>query len=208
MGEDSRSPTCTRILMGITKASGQFLIPRMSAASFQETTKVLTEAAIMGSGPPPGSEGERHHRVDPRRLRPGPVPEGGRHRRRGQSGGPVPCRRAPPDEEDEGEPPDMSAGTRTTPEPELELGDMVLEPALTNRSRRPACKRLPEPRSKNGPPGQKPWGRFCVLLVTDLDGAHRTALGGLLTRGPHWGRTGPGAAATPSSVMVKISGTG
>ena len=42
-----RLPSATRILMGITKASlatESFL----SAASFQETTKVLTEAAIKG----------------------------------------------------------------------------------------------------------------------------------------------------------------
>ncbi|RKI71536.1 DNA-directed RNA polymerase subunit beta' [bacterium 1xD42-67] len=47
MGEDLVLPTCTRVLMGITKASlatESFL----SAASFQETTKVLTEAAIKG----------------------------------------------------------------------------------------------------------------------------------------------------------------
>jgi len=47
LGETLRLPTCTRILMGITKASlatDSF----MSAASFQETTKVLTEAAIKG----------------------------------------------------------------------------------------------------------------------------------------------------------------
>ena len=47
MGEDLRLPTCTRLLLGITKASlatESFL----SAASFQETTKVLTEAAIKG----------------------------------------------------------------------------------------------------------------------------------------------------------------
>ncbi len=47
MGEDLVVPTCTRLLMGITKASlatESFL----SAASFQETTKVLTEAAIKG----------------------------------------------------------------------------------------------------------------------------------------------------------------
>ena len=46
-GEELRMPTCTRLLMGITKASlatESFL----SAASFQETTKVLTEAAIKG----------------------------------------------------------------------------------------------------------------------------------------------------------------
>ena len=46
-GEDLRLPTCTRLLLGITKASlatESFL----SAASFQETTKVLTEAAIKG----------------------------------------------------------------------------------------------------------------------------------------------------------------
>ena len=47
MGEELRMPTCTRLLMGITKASlatDSFL----SAASFQETTKVLTDAAIHG----------------------------------------------------------------------------------------------------------------------------------------------------------------
>ncbi len=47
MGEDLVLPTCTQLLMGITKASlatESFL----SAASFQETTKVLTEAAIKG----------------------------------------------------------------------------------------------------------------------------------------------------------------
>ncbi len=47
LGEDLTLPTCTRLLMGITKASlatESFL----SAASFQETTKVLTEAAIKG----------------------------------------------------------------------------------------------------------------------------------------------------------------
>ena len=47
MGEELSLPTCARLLMGITKASlatESFL----SAASFQETTKVLTEAAIKG----------------------------------------------------------------------------------------------------------------------------------------------------------------
>ena len=46
-GMELRLPTATRLLMGITKASlatESFL----SAASFQETTKVLTEAAIKG----------------------------------------------------------------------------------------------------------------------------------------------------------------
>ena len=46
-GGDLVMPTCTRLLLGITKASlatESFL----SAASFQETTKVLTEAAIKG----------------------------------------------------------------------------------------------------------------------------------------------------------------
>uniref|UniRef100_UPI00261FA2C8 DNA-directed RNA polymerase subunit beta' n=1 Tax=uncultured Flavonifractor sp. TaxID=1193534 RepID=UPI00261FA2C8 len=46
-GLELRLPTATRLLMGITKASlatDSFL----SAASFQETTKVLTEAAIKG----------------------------------------------------------------------------------------------------------------------------------------------------------------
>ena len=46
-GEELQEATYTQLLMGITKASlatDSFL----SAASFQETTKVLTEAAIMG----------------------------------------------------------------------------------------------------------------------------------------------------------------
>ena len=46
-GSELVMPTCTRLLLGITKASlatESFL----SAASFQETTKVLTEAAIKG----------------------------------------------------------------------------------------------------------------------------------------------------------------
>ncbi|MPN18212.1 DNA-directed RNA polymerase subunit beta' [bioreactor metagenome] len=46
-GLELRLPTSTRLIMGITKASlatDSFL----SAASFQETTKVLTEAAIKG----------------------------------------------------------------------------------------------------------------------------------------------------------------
>ncbi len=46
-GLELRLPTATRLIMGITKASlatDSFL----SAASFQETTKVLTEAAIKG----------------------------------------------------------------------------------------------------------------------------------------------------------------
>ena len=49
-------------MLGITKASlatDSFL----SAASFQETTKVLTEAAIKGKvDPPDRSEGECYHR--------------------------------------------------------------------------------------------------------------------------------------------------
>ena len=63
--EDGRAgdpPPPPPLLMGITKASlatDSFL----SAASFQETTKVLTEAAIKGQGGPPHRpEGERHHR--------------------------------------------------------------------------------------------------------------------------------------------------
>jgi DNA-directed RNA polymerase subunit beta' len=46
-GTELQMPVCTRLLLGITKASlatESFL----SAASFQETTKVLTEAAING----------------------------------------------------------------------------------------------------------------------------------------------------------------
>ncbi|MBQ4154318.1 MAG: DNA-directed RNA polymerase subunit beta' [Clostridia bacterium] len=49
--EDLVVPTCTPVLLGITKASlatDSFL----SAASFQETTRVLTEAAIQGKSDP------------------------------------------------------------------------------------------------------------------------------------------------------------
>ena len=46
-GMELRLPTATRLLMGITKAS-LATDSWMSAASFQETTKVLTEAAIKG----------------------------------------------------------------------------------------------------------------------------------------------------------------
>ncbi|MBO5354832.1 MAG: DNA-directed RNA polymerase subunit beta' [Clostridia bacterium] len=46
-GEDLREATANRVLMGITKASLQ-TESFLSAASFQETTKVLTEAAIKG----------------------------------------------------------------------------------------------------------------------------------------------------------------
>ena len=47
MGEPLREATCERLLMGITKAS-LATESWMSAASFQETTKVLTDAAIKG----------------------------------------------------------------------------------------------------------------------------------------------------------------
>jgi DNA-directed RNA polymerase subunit beta' len=46
-GENLREATANRVLMGITKASLQ-TESFLSAASFQETTKVLTEAAIKG----------------------------------------------------------------------------------------------------------------------------------------------------------------
>jgi DNA-directed RNA polymerase subunit beta' len=46
--KDERPATCERLLLGITKASlstESFI----SAASFQETTRVLTEAAVRGA---------------------------------------------------------------------------------------------------------------------------------------------------------------
>ena len=46
-GESLREATASRVLLGITKASLQ-TESFLSAASFQETTKVLTEAAIKG----------------------------------------------------------------------------------------------------------------------------------------------------------------
>ena len=57
-------------LMGITKAS-LATESWLSAASFQETTRVLTEAALQGEVRlPAGPQGERHHRqADPGRDR-------------------------------------------------------------------------------------------------------------------------------------------
>ena len=76
------------VLMGITKAS-LATESWLSAASFQETTKVLTDAAIHGkSDSLRGSEGERHPRqADPGRHRSGAVPQHpGRADRGGQGG--------------------------------------------------------------------------------------------------------------------------
>ena len=74
-GSELQPATYTQILMGITKASlatESFL----SAASFQETTKVLTDAAIKGKvDHPRRPQGECHHRqAHTRRQRPDHVP--------------------------------------------------------------------------------------------------------------------------------------
>jgi DNA-directed RNA polymerase subunit beta' len=74
--EGLREATARPVLLGITKASlatDSFL----SAASFQETTRVLTEAAIKAKDDPlMGLKGERHHRqADPRRYRHEPLPQ-------------------------------------------------------------------------------------------------------------------------------------
>ncbi len=73
------------VLMGITKAS-LATESWLSAASFQETTKVLTDAAIHGkSDCARRPEGERHPgQADPGRHRPGAVPQ---HPGRGDRGG-------------------------------------------------------------------------------------------------------------------------
>ena len=59
---DLKEATVTPVLLGITKASlatDSFL----SAASFQETTRVLTDAAIKGKiRPAAGPERKRHYR--------------------------------------------------------------------------------------------------------------------------------------------------
>ena len=75
-GSPLQEATYTQILMGITKASlatESFL----SAASFQETTKVLTDAAIKGKVDHlVGLKGERHYRqAHPRRQRAHHVPQ-------------------------------------------------------------------------------------------------------------------------------------
>ena len=71
IAEGKQPPVGQPLLLGITKASlatDSFL----SAASFQETTKVLTDAAIEGKTDVlVRPEGERHHRqADPRRYGP------------------------------------------------------------------------------------------------------------------------------------------
>ena len=61
LAEGGEPATAQTVLLGVTKASlntASFL----AAASFQETTRVLTEAAINGEGPPARPQGERHHR--------------------------------------------------------------------------------------------------------------------------------------------------
>ena len=66
-----KPPTNEPLLLGITKASltTQSFI---SAASFQETTRVLTDAAIRGAqGRLAGSQGEHHHRASHSRRDPG-----------------------------------------------------------------------------------------------------------------------------------------
>ena len=73
-------------LMGITKAS-LATESWLSAASFQETTRVLTDAAIHAkSRPAAGPEGERHHRqAHPGGYGPAPLPQHpGRAHRGGQ----------------------------------------------------------------------------------------------------------------------------
>ena len=81
MVEESQRPAEGRPeIMGITKAS-LATESWLSAASFQETTRVLTEAAIDGKcRQPHRPQGEHHHRqADPGRDRHGQVP-GVRHR--------------------------------------------------------------------------------------------------------------------------------
>ena len=75
-GEELLDATYTQLLMGITKASlatDSFL----SAASFQETTKVLTDAAIKGKVDHlVGLKEKRHHRqAHSRRFRADHVPQ-------------------------------------------------------------------------------------------------------------------------------------
>ena len=76
--EGKRPASYDNVLLGITKASlstDSFI----SAASFQETTRVLTEAAIMGKRDDLRGEGKRHRRPsDPGRYRSGvpPCPQG------------------------------------------------------------------------------------------------------------------------------------
>ena len=75
-GEGGKPAVAEPLLLGITKASlstESFI----SAASFQETTKVLTQAAIEGQGRLPARpEGKRHHGpADPGRHRHCQVPQ-------------------------------------------------------------------------------------------------------------------------------------
>ena len=88
----SRTAACRRrarpMLLGITKAS-LATDSWLSAASFQETTRVLTDAAIGGQvGPAARPEGERDHRqADPGGHGHGPLPQrAGQDQARGDPG--------------------------------------------------------------------------------------------------------------------------
>ncbi len=179
-------------LMGITKAS-LATDSWLSAASFQETTRVLTEAAIEGkSRPPVRPEGEHHHRqAHPGRHGHGALP------RTSPSTCPTPpmlaaglrLRRArprtsPPGSATSGarpsaapafeEPDDCSRrGTRRALDPESRVGRRPTATARVRR-RRPRPARRPAP-SRRGdrlgrPPGPSPRARpassrRCALRV-------------------------------------------
>ena len=77
LAEGGEPATAETVLLGVTKASlntSSFL----AAASFQETTRVLTEAAINGAKDRlGGAQGERHHR----QAHPGGIGRAGERRR-------------------------------------------------------------------------------------------------------------------------------
>ena len=92
VGREGGQPASGRPeLMGITKAS-LATDSWLSAASFQETTKVLTEAAMSGrSRLPAGPQGERHPgQAHPGRHGPGPLPQRPGRAHRGGQGGDLP----------------------------------------------------------------------------------------------------------------------
>ena len=89
LAEGGEPATAQTVLLGLIKAALN-TTSWLSAASFQETTRVLTEAAISRQGRPAARpQGERDHRqADPRRDRPRLLQEAAR------AGGPDPRRGA------------------------------------------------------------------------------------------------------------------
>ena len=174
-------------LMGITKAS-LATDSWLSAASFQETTRVLTEAAIEGKQRPAlRPEGEHHHRqAHPGRLGhgalPQPAPRDARRRGRpllgpdlGGRGDRGPGRLAARRRASEARRPRTRSSRRSTP------AGWAPHPAAGRGRRPPTAGASPPIRRRRGPDQERPCPlRRCALAWPPL--ARRRALGRAASR--------------------------